>query len=204
MTKRGRGRPKTIDRQRTIHNAMNIYWQEGVGALSLNELCRRIGVSKPALYREFHNEDGLMEEALISYRALIITPLLEALESSLPFSELMEQLTIAMTSDQGAHAGCLFTQMRLARTHLGPLTRARLILIEQERRDALESYYQRACLRLEVNASITPELAARYIDTQWSALLVQMRMGEPPTRVQAQTRIALHALHISNTLPEVS
>ncbi len=193
-TKRGRGRPRTFNRERTIALAMDSYWKEGVQALSLNEVCRRANVSKPALYREFDDEDGLMAAVLVSYRELLLVPFLDALELELPFADVMEMLIVAMTSDRGAPTGCLFTEMRLARSHLGPVTEARLASIELERRRAMEACYQRALQRGEVDPVTSPELASRYLDTQFTALLIQMGMGEPPETVQAQTRMALRVL----------
>ena len=45
---------------------MRHYWRDGVHAF--NEVCRRVSVSKPSIYREFGGEDGLVEAVLIYYR----------------------------------------------------------------------------------------------------------------------------------------
>ena len=39
---------------------MQTYWQEGVDSVSVNEICKKAEVSKPGLYREFNNEEGLI------------------------------------------------------------------------------------------------------------------------------------------------
>jgi hypothetical protein len=62
--KRGRGRPQTLDRQRTVEVAMTSFWCDGVRDVSMNEICRRANVSKPGVYLEFGNEDGLTEAAV--------------------------------------------------------------------------------------------------------------------------------------------
>lgn len=192
--KRRRGRPKTVDRQRTIEIAMDNYWRDGVHHLSLSEVCRRAHISKPALYREFGEADGLMDAVLTHYRELVLVPLLNAFASQLAFDDLMERLVVGLTSDRGTPAGCLFSEMRLARSHLGPKTGARLRAMDQERRDAFEAWYRRALERSEVDASISPELAARYIDTQLTVVLVQMGAGEPPELAAGQARLALRTL----------
>lgn len=192
--KRRPGRPKTVDRQSAIELAMVNYWREGVHNLSLNEVCRRAHISKPALYREFGGEDGLMEAALGHYRERVVAPVLEALAIELPFAELAEQLVVGMTTDRGTPAGCLFTEMRLARSRLGPATEARVRSMEQHRREAFEAWYRRALGRDEVDASISPELAARYIDTQFATILMQIGAGEPPELVRNQGRLALRVL----------
>ncbi|MFT5681118.1 MAG: AcrR family transcriptional regulator [Myxococcota bacterium] len=195
--KRRPGRPKTVDRQLAIELAMVNYWREGVHSLSLNEVCRRAHISKPALYREFGGEDGLMEAALVHYRERVVTPVLEALAIELPFAELVEQLVVGMTSDRGTPAGCLFTKMRLARSRLGPATEARVRSMEEHRWEVFEAWYRQALGRGEADASISPELAARYIDTQLATILMQLGAGEPPELVREQARLALRVLRAS-------
>lgn len=193
--KRSPGRPKSVDRQATIALAMDNYWREGVRTLSLNELCRRSRISKPALYREFGDEDGLMQAVLTHYRALVLTPVLDALAMELRFPELMDTLIVGMTTERGTPAGCLFTEMRLARSRLGPRTVASLATMETERRQAFRDWFQQGLQRDEVDATLSAESAARYIDTQFTTVLLQLGMGEPPEQVREQARLALGVLH---------
>ncbi len=191
---RRRGRPKTVDRQRVIAQAMEHYWREGIHALSLNEVCRRASLAKPALYREFGDEDGLKEAVLLEYREQVLLPVLRALTRELPFAEIAQRLIVGMSSDRGTPAGCLFTQMRFVRQRLGPATKARLEALEQERRQGFEAWYRKAQERAEVSSQIDPALAAHYIDTQLTAVLMQMKTDEPVEMVRAQARLAFEVL----------
>lgn len=173
---------------------MNNYWAEGLHAVSLNELCRRAGLSKPALYREFGNEDGLMDAALGLYRELIVVPLLAALAAGPPLAQLLERVTVGMTSPQGVPAGCLFTNIRLDHRRLGPNTLARVRAIETERIAAFEDAYRRALGSGQANPSLSPSFAARYLDTQLSTILIQMGAGAPAAEVREQARLALRVL----------
>jgi len=174
---------------------MDSYWREGAHTLSLNEVCRRANLSKPSLYREFGGADGLMKAALDHYNEQVVEPVLAALAAERPFAELVELLLIGMTSDSGAPAGCMFTELRLARSRLGPETSARVRSMEQRRYDAFEDWYRRALARGEVDASIAPELAARYIDTQLATVLSQLGAGEAPELVLQQARLAFRTLN---------
>ena len=173
---------------------MESYWRQGVGALSLNERCKRAQLSKPALYREFGGEDGLMEAALVAYRETVLAPLFEALLTDAPFDPWIDALLTELTAERPGPAGCLFTEMRTQRAQLGPATEARLSQLERERRQALEAWYRRRLERGEVSDTVSPELAARYIDAQLSLLLLQMGAGEEPDLVRAQAQLALSAL----------
>ncbi len=173
---------------------MDQYWREGLHAVSLNELCRRASLSKPALYREFTNEDGLMEAALEHYRQQVIVPLLSIIAAEHPFGPFLEQLVAGMTSQRSVPAGCLFTQMRLDRRRLGPKTMARVQTLEDERLRAFEAWYAQAVETGQANPKFSPAFAARYLDTQLSTVLVQMGAKAPAAQVQAQANLALSVL----------
>ncbi|MEM6995306.1 MAG: hypothetical protein AAF721_32655 [Myxococcota bacterium] len=57
---------------------------------------------------------------------------------------------------------------------------------------SLEAWFRRA--RAKGNPELTPELAARYIDTQVASILVQMGIGIEPDRVREQARVAFRPL----------
>ncbi|MGK0358554.1 MAG: AcrR family transcriptional regulator [Bradymonadia bacterium] len=173
---------------------MHEYWQGELHALSLNEMCRRIRISKPAVYREFGGEDGLMEAALILYRTQVLDLMRAALVTDLPFATMSERLIVALSSTGAGPAGCLFTKMRINRDRVGERTQARLDAMAQDRYAIFEGWFRRALERDEVRASVKPTLAARYLDTQCTALLRQVGAGEAPELVRAQARLAFRAL----------
>ena len=189
-----RGRPRTVQKKRAIELAMETYWKDGIQTLSLNELCRRSKISKPALYREFGNEDGLMKAALEYYRQVVIAPLLGLSELQKPFSLVAELAIVEMTSDRGTPAGCLFTQMRLMKPRLGEVTLKYLKEVEIERRGVFEDWYRKALEAGEVNSELQAEFAAEYIDTQFTIVLAQMYAGESPESIRNQARLAFQVL----------
>lgn len=189
-----RGRPRTLDRERTIATVMVCYWQEGVEDLGLNEICRRAGISKPTLYREFGGEDGLMAAALDQYRQAMALPVLALLATDRPFAEVLGEIIHAFTTDRGTPAGCLFTKMRSSPSRLGPVATARVAALRNELHEAYASWYERARSRDEVNATVPAELAAHYLDTQLTTVLIQMADGQAPDLVRAQAHLAFAGL----------
>lgn len=192
--KKVRGRPRTVKRERAVELAMEAYWREGIHTLSLNELCRRSEISKPAFYREFGNEDGLMKAVLEHYRQSVILPLLALSDVKQPFAEVLEQVIVGLTSEGETPVGCLFTQMRLAKPRLGEETLERLRTLEEERLNVFEDWYRKSLKSGEVSTTLDPALAARYIDTQFTIVLMQMSAGEPPDSVREVARLAFRLL----------
>lgn len=170
------------------------YWQEGIHALSLNQVCLRAEISKPALYREFESEDGLMSAALAHYREVVVLPVLVFIRSERPFPEVLDELIVGMTSKRETPVGCLFTQMRLSPPRLGPLSAKRVHDVEQERRDAFEAWYARALDNGEAAKGLAPDIAAAYIDSQFTSALVQMKAGTSPDEVRTLARLACRVL----------
>ena len=191
QNKRKRGRPRTFEREQILALAMENYWQEGLHALSINEVCRRTSLSKPLLYREFGGEDGLLDAVLERYRENAIAPQISLLASDRSFAETIEVMIEFIAN---ASRGCLLVKMRGAPERLGPLTKARVNAIIGDLREAYEAMFVRARGRGEVRSDITPQLAGRYLDTQVTTALRQIAAGDDPDEVRAQARLALAAL----------
>ena len=192
--RRRRGRPKSWDRTEVVRQVMEHYWRDGAHALSLNEVCRRVSVSKPSIYREFGGEDGLIEAVLIYYRNVVLCIAIEFLEQELPFSKGMKLLIMGLTTPNDYPPGCLFTNMRMIQTQLGPQSLEQMNAIEQERRTAIEQWYERALNQGEVIDSLSPAEASEYIDAQLTLLLLHIGMGRDPQVVRAQTLLAMSVL----------
>ncbi|QRV24424.1 TetR/AcrR family transcriptional regulator [Marinomonas foliarum] len=194
--KPSRGRPKTLDRDHILDVAMNSYWKENIANLSLNEICRRSGVSKPGLYREFSNEDGLMKAVLIRYQEQVLGPVQQMLNSDVPFREALDNL-ISFAASVSCHDespnGCLFIKMRESRTHLGEATRAQVDFLEEQGLVTFQKWVERSKAKGEFSAEMSSEFAATYIDAQLSNASSQVARGEDPQMVQ---KILVAALSI--------
>ena len=173
---------------------MDHYWRFGPAAVSVNEMCRRAGISKPALYREFGGEEGLQLAALDHYRAQVLVPRQGALEADVPFAAMRDGAIDALTSDLGTPPGCLFTRLRLSPSRVGPDVEARVRELEAEQLANYEAWVRRGVERGEVNPELEASFAARYLDTQFAMILTQMVLGVEPELIRAQARLATRVL----------
>lgn len=193
-TKPTRGRPKKLNREQVIQFAIKTYWVEGLFALSFNELCQQANVSKPAMYREFGSEDGLMDAVLDYYLASHMSLMLAGLKHKPPFALVMAGAIDHLTSDRDVPNGCMFARMRASTGRLGPLTITKIKKLEQVQRLAYQNWFEAGLKKGEVNDALEPEFAARFIDTQFSTLLMLMSDGADPAFVNAQSKLAMQAL----------
>lgn len=192
-----RGRPKTLDRDHVLDVAMNAYWKEDMGNLSLNEICRRSGVSKPGLYREFSSEDGLMKAVIIRYQEQVLNSVQQMLSSEAPFRETLDKLVSFATSASCHHEspmGCLFIKMRESRMHLGEATRAQVDFLEAQGLATFRKWVELSKVKGEFSADMSAEFAAIYIDSQISYASSRLARGEDPETVKKILSVAFSML----------
>lgn len=192
-----RGRPKTLDLDHVLDVAMDSYWKDNIGNLSLNEICRRSGVSKPGLYREFSNEDGLMKAVLIRYQEQVLEPVQQMLNSDVPFKEALDNLISFATSvnchDESPN-GCLFIKMRESRVHLGKETQAQIDFLEKQGLIFFKKWVERSKTKGEFSVDMSSEFVATYIDAQLSNASTQLARGVAPETVKKILLVAFSVL----------
>ncbi|WP_339542026.1 TetR/AcrR family transcriptional regulator [Pseudomonas sp. JAI120] len=172
---------------------MEAYWKEGVRGLSLNEICRRCDISKPGLYREFWNEDGLMKAVILKYQEQVLDSVLQMLNTEMPFREALDNLVSFATSvsdSQEVPKGCLLIKMRESRMHLGEATRAQIDFIQEQALAAYREWVERSKAKGEFSADISSEFASAYIDAQLSNAASQISRGEDPQIVKKMLLVA--------------
>ncbi|MDA2944771.1 MAG: TetR/AcrR family transcriptional regulator [Actinomycetota bacterium] len=194
--KRPRGRPKTFDREHTLDVAVDSYWRDGVDAVSLNEICRRAGVAKPGVYREFGDEDHLMDAVLARYHTDVLRPILASLDRDQPFQQAVDSLLAMLTrpTRAGRPSGCMIAKMRAARPRLGPVTGARLDRIRAEAIATYATWLRRSVERGQIALREPLETTAAYIDAQLTLTLNRIAAGESPTTVRTHAHMAFTAI----------
>ena len=68
------GRPKTLDRDKIIDIAYFEYWEKGIFNVPLTVIASLANVSRPGIYKEFGDEDGLKTEVLKKYIEVSANP----------------------------------------------------------------------------------------------------------------------------------
>ena len=115
--KRGRGRPKKLNRNQVLDFVMISYWNDGPTNVSINDICKKAGISKPSLYNEFGSEDELQAAALHNYHEKILSQLFKIFDETIHFKHSLKKLVDLSTIDRsldGLPYGCLHEQMCLA------------------------------------------------------------------------------------------
>lgn len=64
---RGRGRPRSFDRDSALFKALEVFWKRGYEPASVSDLCTAMGINAPSLYAAFGSKSGLFLEAVTFY-----------------------------------------------------------------------------------------------------------------------------------------
>ena len=75
-------RPKSFDRDEVLEQAMNLFWDSGYRATSIQDLENHLGINRVSLYREFGSKHDLFLAALDNYRDEVMSSGLALLTSS--------------------------------------------------------------------------------------------------------------------------
>ena len=191
-----RGRPKLLDREQVLQTALIEYWAKGPTNVSIGEICKQTGASKPGVYREFESDDGLKSSVLEAYRSLVIQPLIDIIVKDQPVAETIDAIIGFMTQDRtalGIPDGCLFVMMRAQSEHLGPSTCDKLNEVRHDLLAAYSAWIERAKLHGEF-INIPTDIAALLLDMQHGGAMRMQREGVPRETIESVLRFALGAV----------
>jgi AcrR family transcriptional regulator len=192
---KARGRTRTFDNDKTLDVAIQSYWSKGPTQVSVNEICTLAGVSKPSLYREFKNEDGLMAASLERYTDQVLSQVLGLLRQDRDFQQVLDSLVdyALRQPTESAPAGCLFAKMRLDESILGPKTNQ---VIETLRESAISAFAKWLAKAKDQEGVVMPAsiaVSAAYLDDQLTHLANRMSNGENVDALRGQAKIAFSA-----------
>lgn len=176
---------------------MRYYWSDGVDTLSMNEICRRTKVSKPVMYREFGNEDGLMQAALAHYYDHVVLQLHRLFTADQTFDNTLDVLVehgLGAAAAMGYPVGCLFVGMTNAREKIGPATKDEITKTQSKILITYQNWFSQSKARGDFKPDITPEFAAKYLHSQMSNALNQQARGENTEEIKHMLRLALSVL----------
>ena len=188
-----RGRPKTLEREHVLQTALMQYWGVSPTDVSIGEICKLSGASKPGIYREFGSDDGLKCAALESYRSLALLPLFAILKRDQCFAAAKAALVAFTTQDRealGVPSGCLFVAMRAQRDSLGSATGERVDQLRDEVLDAYMVWIETAKSKRECSAQIPTDAAALYFDAQNGGAMRMQKEGVDNATIATVLRYA--------------
>lgn len=105
-------RPKAFDPDDVLHKAMQVFWERGYEATSMQDLVECMGINRFSLYSTFGDKHQLFLAALARYRDKVVARLVDDMERSdaglAAIWQFFKRLIDSFASAQGWR-GCLIT-----------------------------------------------------------------------------------------------
>lgn len=190
-----RGRPKQFDRDKTLTMATQLYWEKGLEGMSVNFICQATDVSKPSLYREFGNEEGLLADVIEHYAEHVMKPLKDLFNYQNSFNAVLHNIAerlIVSSNNEQPPMGCLIMKFRSSKHLLSDVLKQKIEAVTENTLAMYQQWFSHHKESLAVN--VTPRCAAHYFDTQLSAAMIQMLRGDNPESVRKLFILALTAI----------
>ena len=92
-------RNKEFEPDEIADAAMQVFWQKGYAATSVQDLVDGTGLSRSSLYNTFENKHKLYQEALKRYQA-ITTANIQKLTGDMSVQERIHQLLLSILEDE--------------------------------------------------------------------------------------------------------
>ncbi|MGJ8533670.1 MAG: TetR/AcrR family transcriptional regulator [Alphaproteobacteria bacterium] len=192
-----RGRPSTLDQDEVLHVSLMQYWTHDPLAVSINDICKLTGASKPGIYRAFGSDDGLKSKVLDVYQNVAIAPLLDIFEARRTFDVTVEAVIAFMMQDRealGIPNGCLFVMMRSQQHRLGPKTVEKLDLLREGFRKGISDWVEDAKSKDQFDKNLPTTVAALFIDAQHAGAMRMQKEGVLSDQIESFLRFGFSAL----------
>jgi AcrR family transcriptional regulator len=176
-----RGRPRGYDPAVALARAMDVFWDAGYAAASLDDLSAATGMNRPSLYGAFGDKQALYLKTLGEYRAggklhAALTQD-ETLRASL-HRVYTAAISIYLAGENGPR-GCFLIGTALTASVLDPKVRATFFGALGEIDAEFEARIRRAQRDNELPRSANPPALARLAAAVLHTLAIRARAGAP-------------------------
>lgn len=173
------GRPKALDVETAMPIIVRLFWKEGFGRMTLDQVASELGVTKPTLFRTLGDKEGIFAHAIESYYQVYIRPGEQLLETASTLRQALEgcfATSITRIVDPDTPPGCFLTDTTLSGAFttgpvaetIGSIQNHTLELLQRRIGEAIESG--------ELLPSADPVAVLQYLLAQFGAISAVSRI----------------------------
>lgn len=179
-------RPKEFDPDRAVAEAMDVFWAQGYGATSPQQLADRLRIGKGSLYNAFGGKRQLFDLALRRYLDLRIEGLTYWLEATGPAKDRLREALLFLVKgdpDRPERRGCLATNsaVELGRLDEDVATQVRGLFDQAE--SVFESLVSRGQREGDIRSDLDAKVLASMLLNTTTGLHVLSRLEPGPDRL---------------------
>lgn len=194
--KKERGRPRTYDEDTALEAAMNLFWQKGLTATSLDDLSAAMKMNRPSLYNAFGNKEAIYRRAMARFVRLIGEQLGGILSTEADLKKalmLFYEKAIDIYATPGGSLGCFVTCTTPVEVMNHEALKKDLLAVINEVDSVLKQRLQIAQQEGQWPADADAELSAKLLHATLQSLALRVRAGEPKKDL---TCLYTHAVNV--------
>lgn len=190
-------RHKEFDQEAALQKAMEVFWERGFEATSMQDLVEHMGINRQSLYDTFGDKHSLFLKALDRYHDVETRKLLEFIEKSGSVKKAFRQLFAAVIDGSftnGQQRGCL---MNNSMSELAARCKSTAEKTNLNMRSIEEAFY-RALLRGRKNGELQnvrdPRAMARFLYNNFQGLVLTAKATQDRKALQDVVKVTLSVL----------
>lgn len=159
-------REKAFDKDEVLRKALNLFWEKGYNATSMQDLIDGLGISRSSLYDTFGDKRSLYVQALEAYRQTASVPLVQLIDNATDIRQFLKRLfstTIRECTSADGSKGCFVTN---AAVELAPHDDDIAKFVQEDQNsieDALTRAFDKAQADGQITSKESPRSLARFI-----------------------------------------
>ncbi len=107
------GRSKDFNEDEVLNKAVNLFWNKGYNATSMQDIVDSLGISRSSLYDTYGDKHALFIKALESYRCSVFSKICEIESAKTPARQMikafLDQIPQKLTLTCDKPKGCFYT-----------------------------------------------------------------------------------------------
>jgi AcrR family transcriptional regulator len=191
-----RGRPRTFDRARALHRAMEVFWEHGYEGASMTDLTSAMGINSPSLYAAFGCKEALFREAVAYYNdtegTAVATALRDLPTARESIAEVMRHQVIAYT-DPEKPRGCMIVLAATTSTDRSHTVHEHLAEWRMATEHDFRERIERGIADGDVPAGANAATIAAFYNAVNQGMAIQARDGADRSKLSAVAESAIAA-----------
>src|SRR5271163_973911 len=182
---RRRGRPRAFEPETALTRAMDVFWQDGFAATSLDDLSAATGLNRPSLYGAFGDKRALYLQAYRQYRRRVneeFAPLFQARAPLRAKLSLVAALELYLSGEEGPR-GCFTVLTTSSDAVADPEVRALVAEAIDSTDRAFGRLFADARAAGELPAGADPRALARLASATIHTLSIRARAQIPKAEI---------------------
>jgi len=190
-------RPKEFDEERALAAALEVFWEKGYEATSVQDLTARMGIQKASLYNTFGDKHALFVRALGTYSAESLEWYRNQLDRPGSVRDALETLFGKLTEGRDRDdscRGCLCVNSAVELAHHDPAIAALLERYHQVQEELFRRALERGQARSEIPGDLNSTATARFLLNVIAGLGVARKARSSQAQLDDIVRVTLSVL----------